>query len=113
MFFSGYNEIQQPKRKNVLIDYDRLQELLGFDTYGTLQATHRQWFESCLKEGIPLRDDKWSRSVAVGSERFIEELKETMGTMVLGRKIVESGKSFHLREAQASYSSHLGNEKLK
>lgn len=110
-FFSGYNEIQQPKRKNVLIDYDRLQELLGFDTYGTLQATHRQRVESCLKEGIPLRDDKWSRSVAVGSERFVEELKGTMGTMVLGRKIVPSGKSFHLREAQASYSSLLGDEK--
>lgn len=112
-FFSGYNEIQQPKRKNVLIDYDRLQELLGFDTYGTLQATHRQWVESCLKERIPLRDDKWSRSVAVGSERFVEELKGTMGTMVLGRKIVPSGKSFHLREAQASYSSLLGDEKYE
>jgi len=23
--FSGYNEIQQPRRKNVLIDYERLQ----------------------------------------------------------------------------------------
>ncbi len=41
--------------------------------------------------------------MAVGSERFIKELQGTMGRMVLGRKIVESGKSFHLREAQASY----------
>jgi len=30
--FCGYNEIQRPKRKNVLIDYEKLRELLGFDT---------------------------------------------------------------------------------
>jgi len=31
--FSGYNEIQKPRRKNVLMDYDRLQALFGTDSY--------------------------------------------------------------------------------
>jgi putative transposase len=35
--YGGYNEIQEPRRKNVLINYKRLQELLGFDTYDQLQ----------------------------------------------------------------------------
>jgi putative transposase len=31
--FSGYNESQEPRRKNVLIDYDQLQVLFGTDSY--------------------------------------------------------------------------------
>jgi putative transposase len=30
--FCGYNEIQEPRKKNVLIDYQRLQGLLGATT---------------------------------------------------------------------------------
>ena len=29
--FGAYNEIQKPRRKNALIDYDKLKELLGTD----------------------------------------------------------------------------------
>ncbi|GAH89751.1 unnamed protein product, partial [marine sediment metagenome] len=35
--FSGYNEIQNPKRKNVLIYYEKLRELLAIDSYGLLK----------------------------------------------------------------------------
>jgi len=31
--FCGYNEIQEPKRKNILINYNRLTEFLGLDSY--------------------------------------------------------------------------------
>ena len=34
--FSGYNEIQEPRKKNVLIDYEKLQELLGAGSYDQL-----------------------------------------------------------------------------
>jgi putative transposase len=34
--FSGYNEIQKPKRKNILIDYERLQWLFGAAPYNLL-----------------------------------------------------------------------------
>lgn len=59
------------------------------------------------KSGID-RDDKWICSVAVGSERFITDMKESMGGMVLGRKTSASEKSYQLREAQASYSALFG-----
>jgi putative transposase len=38
---SGYNEIQAPKRKNVLINYERLRELLGFDTYDKMKTAQK------------------------------------------------------------------------
>jgi hypothetical protein len=40
--FCGYNEIQEPKRKNVLINYQRLPELLGFNTYDELKIYHKR-----------------------------------------------------------------------
>jgi len=103
--FSGHNEIQQPKRKNVLINYDRLRELLGVDTYDRVQSAHRKWVDSCLTNGDNIRDDKWTRSVAVGSEGFIHGMKELMQGMVSGRKSLESGDSFQLREVQTPYSA--------
>jgi len=34
--FCGYNEIQEPKKKKVLINYQELTSLLGFDSYDML-----------------------------------------------------------------------------
>jgi putative transposase len=43
--FSGYNEIQEPRRKTILIDYARLQGLFGAGTYAELKSSHRGWIE--------------------------------------------------------------------
>lgn len=109
--FGGYKEIQEPKRKNILIDYERLRERLGFDTYDSLKTGHRKWVEGCLENDTLFRDEKWTRSIAVGSERFVEEVKSSMATMASGRKVVESGGSFHLRETQSPYIDHFGAKK--
>ncbi|MFH0994595.1 MAG: transposase [Pseudomonadota bacterium] len=108
---AGYNEIQEPKRKNILINYERLRELLGFDTYDRVKAAHRKWVESCLKNGDNYREDKWTGSIAVGSEPFIEEMKAMMGGMAVGRKRMEAGESFQLRETQTPYIDHFGAKK--
>ena len=109
----GYNEIQHPKRKNVLINYERLRELLGYDTYAQVQAGHKKWVESCLATGGHLRDDKWSRSIAVGSKDFIEKIKTLMRALALGRKPVETGESYQLREPQIPYGDRFGAQKLE
>ena len=36
--FGGYNEIQEPKRKKILINYGRLRGVLGFDTYASTES---------------------------------------------------------------------------
>ncbi len=77
--YSGYNEIQQPKRKKILINYERLKELLGFDSYEHVKTAHKQWVESCLSDGDNFRDGKWTDSIAVGSEAFIQNVKLLMG----------------------------------
>jgi len=66
--FCGYNEIQEPRRKNILIDYQRLKELLGFDTYDEVKKYHKRWVDDFLGNGKNIRDDKWTKSIAVGSK---------------------------------------------
>lgn len=70
--FSGYNEIQNPKRKNVLIHYEKLRELLAIDSYDLLKEYHKGWVKEYLGNGNNSRDDKWTKSIAVGSKGFIE-----------------------------------------
>jgi len=55
-----------------------------------------------------LREDKWTASIAVGSEHFIGNIKAKMGGMALGRRCIESEESFQLRETQSSYIALLG-----
>jgi putative transposase len=64
--FSGYKEIQEPRRKNLLIDYDRLQELLGVRSYAQLRSSHKQWVEEYLGRGEKARQEEWTDSIAVG-----------------------------------------------
>ena len=46
--FSGYNEIQFPRRKNILINYDRLQSLFGTGSYEQLRRSHEGWVNEDL-----------------------------------------------------------------
>ncbi len=110
--YSGYNEIQQPKRKKILINYERLKELLGFDSYEHVKTAHKQWVESCLSDGDNFRDSKWTESIAVGSESYIQNVKALMGGMALGRKVLETGELFQLKEVQYPYIAHLGAKKI-
>ena len=62
--FSGYNEIQEPGRKNVLIDYEKLQGLLGAGSYDQLRRSHKGWVEEHLGDGAKERQDEWRVSAA-------------------------------------------------
>ena len=105
--FSGYNEIQEPRRKCKLIAYDQLWDLLGFETHDHLRAAHRSWVHEALKDGNRVRDAKWSESLAVGSEGFVERTKEQLGIRAKGREVRGMEGQFELREPEATYHSHF------
>jgi putative transposase len=63
--FCGYNEIQEPRRKNVLIDYKRLQDLLGSKSYDQLKNTHQGWVAEYCNGAEKGRKDEWTASIAV------------------------------------------------
>jgi len=85
-FSGGYGEIQKPRRKRILIAYERLRALAGFATYEEFRAAHSHWADEYLGEGGGVRNSTWTRSIAVGSEGFVERTKEKLGIQAQGRE---------------------------
>ena len=108
--FCGFNEIQYPKRKNVLINYEKLRELLGMGSYDQVISHHKSWAEEHLRNGKSIREDKWTGSIAVGSKSFIERVKSILGGLVKGRKIKKNGDGYQLRESSVPYGGVLEAE---
>ncbi|MCP4369806.1 MAG: transposase, partial [Deltaproteobacteria bacterium] len=49
---------------------------------------HKELVEELLKDGINSRQGEWTESIAVGSEFFIEEIKEKLNVRAKGRKTI-------------------------
>jgi hypothetical protein len=109
--FCGYTEIQEPRRKNILIDYERLQNLLGATSYDRLRTSHRGWIEEYLGNGAKDRQDEWTGSIAVGDRPFIEKVKALLGFRAKGRAIRQSERGYQLREEAGHYKTLFEAEK--
>jgi hypothetical protein len=66
--------------------------------------------EDSLENGENIRDDKWTKRIAVGNKRFVEKVKSLMGVSAIGRKGIEGGESYQLREPAIAYGAHFGVE---
>jgi hypothetical protein len=83
-------------------------ELAGIDTYALFQAVHRVWVNDSLIHRRSVHDSKWTRSIAVGSERFVHRTKKELGTRAKGRVVLESAEGFQVREPGISYLVDFG-----
>ena len=79
--------------------------LLGFETYEQLKQAHFKWVDSTIQAENKGRQAKWTQRIAVGSEPFIEKVKEALGFRARGRKIRRAGDCFELRETLKSYGA--------
>ena len=106
--FCGYNEIQHPHRKNKIIAYEQLMNLLGFVHYDQLTIAYRGWVDGAIKQGAGNRQPQWSESIAVGDEEFIEDTKKKFGIRAAGRRVHESNGQYELKDPGISYNAHFG-----
>jgi len=65
---------------------------------------------AALDNGGNTRNSTWTQSIAVGSEEFIVRTKEELGISAKGRKVLESGEVFQLREPTVSYNLDFGTK---
>lgn len=56
-----------------------------------------------------VRDSKWSESIAVGSENFIDATKKLLGIKEKGRKKINGGEGYELREPPVSSNTNFEN----
>jgi putative transposase len=101
--FGGYNEIQSPRRKCVLIDYEKLADLSGCDSYATFQSLHKKLINDAIENDKNKREARWSKSIAVGEKQFVTEIKKKLDSKALGRKIQSLDDGFQLREEAMPY----------
>ena len=106
----GYGEIQKPRRKNIIIAYDRLCQLAGFNDYNDFVNVHRKWVNETIRKNTTERENCWTESIAVGSKPFLKQVKASMGAMATGRRIRKGDAGTELREPCARYNAVFGYE---
>jgi len=93
-----------------LIDYKRLQALFGAVSYDQLRTNHKGWVAEHLQGEGNKRQDEWTRSIAVGSKAFIENVKARLSSRAKGRKVIKAGEEYQLRENLSCYYALFGGE---
>jgi len=58
--------------------------------YESFQKAHRDLIDESLLSSKGIRQPEWTESIAVGSERFIEEIKKKLKSLATGRRIIEN-----------------------
>ena len=107
-FFSGCNEILEPRQRYGLIDFDGLRELLKFGSIPELANAYRGWLEDSIKERRYFHDRKWTASIAVGKKEFVERVKERLGAKAQGREVRVTAGAYVLNDPEAPYTANWG-----
>ena len=102
---SGFNEIQNPPLRYNIIDTDAWLDLLGFTDINRLQQEHNQWLNTIMAADQNKREGRWSESLAVGSQNFVERVKKELGVRAKARGIKNDGGHFTVKETRASYNT--------
>lgn len=107
--FCGYNEIQNPRQRYSIIDYESLIDLFNAQTMDELKKTYKYWVEEALgKKSYCKREPRWTESIAIGNEVFVKEIKEKLGIKAIGRKVMDENGSYELREPETPYDTDFG-----
>jgi len=70
----------------------------------------KDWINEHLDNGPQNREDKWTKSIAVGNKGFVETVKSALGFRAKGRKTREAGAGFELPEPPAPYGALFGGK---
>jgi putative transposase len=102
---SGYFEIQNPRKRKQLIDYLYLSKILNVEV-SYLQVLQKERIKEALVNSNLEREGKWTESIAVGSEDYIDGIRRKLNIKAIGRRIriIEGG--YELAEAEIPYK-HL------
>ncbi len=107
----GYQELSGGKQRYSLIDKDRLYRILGTNEKD-FPEMYNMWTNEYLNKKKYQRESCWTESLAVGSQDYLEKIKEKLGTKVYGRHIVKNSGSYELKEEVKPYLRFYPPENL-
>ena len=103
--YCGYHEMMQGKQRYRLLNTEKLAEVMGIRSSDDLPASRKRAIEAALKRNNLQRQEKWTESLAVGSELFVATVKDELGIRAKSRKVHQGLDNHQLRESVESYST--------
>ena len=77
-----------------------------------LRRDHWEWVETELKNKTCRQNPPWSKSVAVGNERYIQDIHKRLGGKGVGRSIASNDQDTTiLKEPRSPYSTLFTGKK--
>jgi hypothetical protein len=86
-----------------LINREKLIACCGLDTEKQLRENHRQWVEEAIHHGSHVRQPRWTESIAVGSEEFVQGVLQKLALRAKGCRVRKDVDHYELREPGAAY----------
>jgi putative transposase len=109
--FCGYFELMSLKTRFRLLDHKNLTAVLALSTTKEVLASRKRAIESVLQTEKIQKNKKWTESIAIGSEHFVETVRDHLGQRARSRNIHHDEKTYQLRESVNSYSSVFDGKK--
>lgn len=101
---SGYSEIAFPKKRYRLIDVSALMKELHLNSLEELQINLNDYIKEAIDNKLFERQSKWTESIAVGSEEFVENIKAQLDIKAKSRKIMQYENDYILSESEIPYN---------
>lgn len=100
----GYLEMQSLVKRHRIIDSEALLKLLGFANAVEMCDARKLWVQQAMLRGHLRRDDRWTKSLAVGSEAFVRKFQKDLGITARYREVLEQKDFCALKDNGGSYS---------
>ena len=84
----GYNEIMSQRQRYKLIDTAQLMKFLDVKTRDELRAIYDVSISLEIESGNLERESMWTESLAVGREKFVEQISKRLGYKARKRKLI-------------------------
>lgn len=100
---AGYHEIVRPKERYRIVDRDAVRQVLEIDRIEELAVLYEAAVNDALARAEG-RDERWTKSVAVGSREFVQGMASKLGARAIRRTMRRCNDGgFILREPVAPY----------
>jgi len=77
-----------------------------------MKKTYRELVEELLTGQGRGREPRWTESITVGSETFVEKTKAELGIKAIGREVNQEDGIYELKEGRTSYNPIFAGENL-
>ena len=59
---------------------------------------------------MAVRDDRWSKAIAVGSWAFVDKVRSELGVKAMHREVAQVRGTYRLREESEAYAGNFAGE---